>query len=166
MRRLGFVIFCVFAHAHTSAAQERPYFVTYSDHLEKQGELDVSLLTTAGHARDGGDGYVAPWIEVEYGVTPRWTAELYLEGVSIAGNGSAFTGWRLESRYRPFKNDYPINPVLYIEYEHVNEASRIQKEIVGSGSLPADPIGELREEQSHELEGRLILSSRIGTWNA
>ncbi len=158
-------VLCLWLHAGLSTAQERPYFVTYNDHLEKPREVEVSLLTTAGHARDDGSGYIAPWIEVEYGVTSRWTAELYLEGVSIRDNGSAFTGWRVESRFRPFKTDHAINPVFYVEYENVNEASRIQKEIVGSGMLPAEPIAELRESHAHEFEGRLILSSRAGAWN-
>jgi hypothetical protein len=156
----------VFLNVGMSAAQERPYFTTYNDHLEKPGEIEVSLLTTAGHARDGGAGYVAPWVEIEFGVTSRWTTEVYLEGVSVAGNGSGFTGWRLENRYRPLKNDHAINPVLYVEYENITEASRIQKEIVGSGMLPADPVRILNETHAHELEGRLILSSHVGAWNA
>jgi hypothetical protein len=169
LRRLTSIIlsgaFCLGLYPGDSAAQEPPYFVTYNEHLEAPGEIELSLLTTAGHARDGGEGYVAPWIEVAYGVTSRWTAELYLEGVALANNGSAFTGWRLENRYRPFKGDLPINPVLYIEYENINEASRIQKEITGSGMLPVNPVRVLSEEQAHEIEGRLILSSRIGAWN-
>jgi len=36
--------------------------------------------------------------------------------------------------------------VIYVEDEHLNEASRIQKEIVGSGSVAFEPIAELRDE--------------------
>ena len=47
-------------------AQERPYFVTYSDHLENPRELEVSMLSTIGDPTDGSARYVAPWIEIEY----------------------------------------------------------------------------------------------------
>ena len=146
-------------------AQERPYFVTYDDQIEKRGELEVELLGTTGKVRDEGTRYIAPWMELEYGVTSWWTAELYLEGATFVGDGSAFTGWRWENRFRPFKGDHPINPVFYIEYESTNEASRIQKEIVGRGPLAFEPINNLAEDHANELEGRLILSSWIGRWN-
>jgi hypothetical protein len=155
----------ILLNAGAALAQERPYFVTYDDHLEQRGELELALLSTAGKVRDEGTRYLAPWIELEYGVTPQWTTELYLESAAFHGDGSAFTGWRLENRYRLLKRDLVINPVLYVEYENVNEASRIQKEIVGRGPLPVEPISELASERSHELEGRLILSSWFRKWN-
>jgi hypothetical protein len=146
-------------------AQERPYFVTYDDHVEKRGELELSVLNTTARARDEGTRYYAPWIELEYGVTSQWTTELYLESATFRGDGSAFTGWRLENRYRPIKGEHLFNPVLYVEYESTNEASRIQKEIVGRGPLPVEPIRSLAENHANELEGRLILSSWFGNLN-
>jgi hypothetical protein len=151
--------------ASVSDAQERPYFVTYNDTLQKRGELEVSLLSTIGQPKDESARYFAPWIEIEYGVTKRWTTELYIEGVSIHDDASAFTGWRLENRFRPFEGNHLINPVLYIEYESINEGSRIQKEIVGEGSFPSEPIRMLRHEHAHELEGRLILSKQVAAWD-
>jgi hypothetical protein len=147
----------------TAEAQERPYFVTYSDRLEEKGDLEVSLLSTIGDVKSA-PNYVAPWIEIEYGITPRWTTEVYLEGVTINKDASAFTGWRWESRFRPFAGEHFLNPVLYIEYENVNEGSRIQKEIVGEGSTSRDPLGILKHEHAHELEGRLILSKQVADW--
>jgi len=150
--------------AATAAAQERPFFVTYSEHLEEKGDLEVSILSTAGTPKDGGPRYVAPWIELEYGITSRWTAEFYLEGVNVHDDASAYTGWRIENRVRPFAGDHFLNPVLYIEYESINEASRIQKEIVGEGGLPDEPVGTLKHDHAHELEGRLILSKDVMNW--
>jgi hypothetical protein len=147
----------------TTEAQERPYFVTYSDRLETKGELEVSVLSTIGDVKDS-PNYFAPWIEIEYGITPRWTTEVYLEGVTINKDASAFTGWRWENRFRPFAGEHFINPVLYIEYENVNDGSRIQKEIVGEGSTSRDPLGILKHEHAHELEGRLILSKQFDAW--
>ena len=152
------------ATASTARAQERPYFVTYNDHLEKQGELEVALLSTSGVPRADTSKYFAPWIEIEYGLLSRLTTELYLEGVALGGDRS-FTGWRLETRFRPFEGEHAVTPLLYFEYERVSEASRIQKEIVGSGPLSPAPFAEQRDSRAHELEGRLILSSRLRGWN-
>ena len=151
--------------ATPALAQDRAYFVTYDHYLEEPGNLEIALTTTSGLPKNNRAAYTAPWLELEYGVTGWWTAELYLEGVTTRGDGSAFTGWRWENRFRPLKNEHRINPVLYVEYERVNEASRIQKEIVGSGPLAYQPIAELRGEVAHELEGKLIFSSVVGPWN-
>src|SRR5262249_54306562 len=107
----------------------------------------------------------APWLEIEYGLTGWWTTELYLEGVTTTSDGSGFAGWRWEHRFRPFKSEHAVNPVFYFEYERISEASRIQKEIVGSGPVKFEPIAELRRERAHELEGKLILSSTARGWN-
>src|SRR5262249_32224304 len=151
--------------SRSAIAQERPYFVTYDHYLEERGNLEIAVLSTSGLPKAEPSGYTAPWLELEYGVTGWWTAELYVEGVTTGREGSAFTGWRWENRIRPLKGEHRVNPVLYLEYENINEASRIQKEIVGHGSLPFEPIAELREAHAHELEGKLILSSAVRGWN-
>ena len=158
---------CVFAvlGANAAVAQERVYFVTYDHYLEEPRNLEIALATTTGFPKGGSPSYTAPWLELEYGLTGWWTAELYLEGVTTRANGSGFTGWRWENRFRPLKGEHRMNPVLYIEYEGINEATRIQKEIVGSGPLSSDPIPALRRNPAHEFEGRLILSSVVGAWN-
>ena len=146
-------------------AQERAYFVTYDHYLEEPGNLEIAASNTIGVPKHGDRGYSAPWLELEYGITGWWTAELYLEGVTTRHDGSAFAGWRWENRFRPLKGEHRVNPVFYVEYENITEASRIQKEIVGSGPLSIEPIAELRLEHAHELEGKLILSSAVRGWN-
>lgn len=145
-------------------AQERAYFVTYDHYLEEPGNLEIALANTTGIPKNGDAAYHAPWLELEYGFTGWWTAELYLEGVTTR-DGRGFTGWRWENRFRPLRSEHRVNPVLYVEYEDINEASRIQKEIVGSGGIEFEPIAELREEHAREIEGKLILSSAAGVWN-
>jgi len=147
------------------AQEDAPYFVTYDHHLEEPGNLELEMNTTTGVPRKGQHAYVAPFAELQYGVNRWWTSELYLEGQSTAGDSTLFTGWRLESRFRPLAAEYPINPVLYLEYENVNEASRIQKEIVGKAALGFEPNSELRQTHAHELEAKLILSSDVRHWN-
>jgi len=145
-------------------AQERAYFVTYDHYLEEPGNLEIALANTTGVPKNGNAVYHAPWLELEYGFTGWWTAELYLEGVTTR-DGKGFTGWRWENRFRPLRSEHRVNPVLYVEYEDINEASRIQKEIVGSGAIEFEPIAELRTVHARELEAKVILSSVAGAWN-
>lgn len=156
----------VLVWARPALAQERAYFVTYDHYLEEPGNLEIALANTTGLPKNNHAVYSAPWLELEYGFTGWWTAELYLEGVTTRGDGHGFTGWRWENRFRPLRGDHRLNPVLYVEFEDTNEASRIQKEIVGSGGLAFEPIDDLRQKHTRELEGKLILSSAIGgVWN-
>jgi hypothetical protein len=159
------VLLVGFLSAEPARAQERAYFVTYDHYLEEPGNLEIALANTTGLPKNDHAAYNAPWLELEYGFTGWWTAEFYLEGVTTRGDGSGFTGWRWENRFRPLRSEHRLNPVLYVEYEDTNEASRIQKEIVGSGGLEFEPIEELRRERTRELEGKLILSSVAGAWN-
>lgn len=152
--------------APSAFAQERTYFVTYDHYLEEPGDLEIGIANTSAIARRDEAGYHAPWLELEYGVTGWWTSELYLEGLTTARSGGGFTGWRWENRFRLLKREHRLNPLLYVEYEAVNEASRIQKEIVGSGALSFEEgIPHLLSEQEHELEAKLILSSTFAGWN-
>src|SRR5690348_6158055 len=118
----------------TALAQEAPYFVTYDHHLEEPGNLEISVANTGGLARADQRTYFAPYLEFEYGTKAWWTSEVYLEWQSTLGDSTIFTGWRLENRFRPLKREPRINPVLYLEYENINEASRIQKEKIGRAS--------------------------------
>jgi hypothetical protein len=161
---VGFLVWAA-VPAIAQERPERPYFVTYDHALEQRGDLDIGVANTTGSPRADRLAYNAPWIELEYGVTNWWTTELYVEGVITTREGSGFTGWRWEQRVRPLRSLHRINPVLYVEYEHLNEATRIQTEIVGSGPLPVEPIHDLRQIAAHELEGKLILSSDIRGWN-
>ncbi|MFB3916724.1 MAG: hypothetical protein ACE14M_08345 [Terriglobales bacterium] len=146
-------------------AQETPYIVTYSHHLEEPGNLEIESFSTTGIPRSGQRAYTAPYLEFEYGVTGWWTSELYLEAQSTRGDSTIFTGWRLETRIRPLKREHRINPVLYFEYARTNEASRIQKEVAGHAEITDELNGELRREHEQELEAKLILSSTVHDWN-
>jgi hypothetical protein len=118
-----------------------------------------------GIPRDGQHLFYAPYIEFEYGITGRWTTDLYLEGQSTSGDSSVFTCWRIENRFRPLKREHWINPVLYIEYENLNEASRILKETEGNAGISGERNSELAATPAHELETKLILSSNFHDWN-
>jgi len=149
----------------SALAQEAPYFVTYDHHLEEPGNLEITIANTGGLARADQRTYFAPYIELEYGTKAWWSSELYLEWQSRLGDSTIFTGWRFENRFRPLAREHRINPILYLEYENINEASRIQKEIVGNAGEIGVPNAELQQTAAHELEGKLILSSNTHNWN-
>jgi hypothetical protein len=159
------LLFAVSVAGKVAVAQENPFFVTYTHHMEEPGNLEIETSTTTGIPRSGQRFYSAPFIEFEYGVTAKWTSELYLESQSAWGDSTVFTGWRLENRYKPLNREHWINPVLYFEYESVNEASRIQKEIEGGGPDLVSRNRFLTPEHAHELEGKLILSSSYRDWS-
>lgn len=149
-------------------AQEVPYFVTYDHHLEEPGNLVLETLTTTGipSSREPGQHfYIAPYMEIEYGLSNRLTTSMYWEGQGTPGDSAVFTGWRFETRFRPSLREHKINPVVYLEYESINDASRINKEVVGEGIDLDASNATLRGVKNHEVEAKLILSSDFRKWN-
>jgi len=160
------VILVAFLLPGALAAQERPSFVTYNHHMEEPGALEIGLNPLFGTQRGGGS-FLGAWIELEYGVKGWWTMEVYLDGQTTRGQGSAFTGFRWENRWRPLMLEHKVNPVLYLEYASVTEADRTMREIVGHDveAEHAEPLDVTRHEHEHELEAKLILSSSVKGWN-
>lgn len=155
-----------FAFPHPGCSQENPYIVAYDHNLEEPGSLEVEYFSTFGTQR-GGSGFHAYWAEIEYGATAWWTTELYLDGQTTFGESTVFTGYRWENRFRPLKNEHLINPVLYAEFEDINGADKILKEVEGH-DVEADyavPNALARQEHKHEMEFKLILSSNYKGWN-
>jgi hypothetical protein len=148
------------------AAQENPYIVVYDHNLEEPGSLEVEYFSTFGTQR-GGPGFHAFWAEFEYGATAWWTTEFYLDAQSTFGESTVFTGFRWENRVRPLKREHFINPVLYAEFENLNGADKILKEIEGH-DVEADqavPNSIARQQVTREIELKLILSSNYKGWN-
>jgi hypothetical protein len=154
------------AFAPTLHAQEKPYFVTYSQDLEEPGNLEIETKTALAQPEDSGR-YGATAAELEYGVRAWWTTELYLDGQTTAGDSTIFTGFRLENRVRPLMREHLINPVLYVEYENISGADKTLLEVVGHDGQSdlAVPNDEARQETQHEAELKLILSSNLKSWN-
>jgi hypothetical protein len=161
---LTLVVFCL-ALAALATAQENPYFVTYDDGLEETGNLEISTQATVGMQKHNLPTLVSPLLELEYGWNGWWTSELYLEGASQMHDSAVFTGWRLENRFKPLRRQHWFNPVLYFEFEDVNEASQIRKEIAGHAEPVTESLSVLRQDKARELEGKLILSSDVHSWN-
>ena len=161
---LTFVLAMVFPRL--VRAQERPYIVTYDQFLEEQRNLEIEYFSTYGTQR-GGNDFHSYWLEFEYGATAWWTTELYLDAQTTFHDSTVATGFRWENRFRPLKREYFINPVLYVEYEHINGADKILKELEGH-DIENDfltPNAEARDEVKNELELKLILGSNFKGWN-
>jgi len=174
LRRMGrkaslaslFVLLLLVIVRLPAAAQESPYMVTYDHYLEEPGSLEVEYFSTFGTQR-GGNDFHSYWAEFEYGATAWWTTELYLDGQSTFNDSTIFTGFRWENRIRLLKGEHIVNPVLYAEYEQINEADKIIKEVEGH-DVEADhavPNAESRRGHNHEIELKLLLSSTHNGWN-
>jgi hypothetical protein len=159
-------IFTLGILASDGLAQERPYFITYDHHMEEPGNLEVATNPVIGHS-SGINSFIGNWTEFEYGVKGWWTSEFYIDSQHTLHDGGLFSGVRFENRFRLLLSEHRINPVLYVEYEHLNGADKTLKEIVGFDGKhsQADPNSEARREHERELETRLILSSQVKGWN-
>jgi len=156
-----------FAAVRPSFGGEGPYFVTYNQNVEEPGSLEIGINAVQGKPRGDGNSFVGSWIEFEYGTRAWWTTEFYLDGQWTRNESTAFTGFRLENRFRLFQGNHFINPLLYVEYENLNAADKTLMEIVGFDSQndSAVPNQIARREHDHEIETRLILGSDFKSWN-
>jgi hypothetical protein len=147
-------------------AQEPPYLVTYSHALEEPGNLEVAMKGLAASPAYG-NSFGSSTVELEYGATAWWTTEVYLSGQTTAHDSAIFNGFRWENRVRPLLREHFINPVLYVEYENVNQADRSLLEVVGHQTIADLRVPNAVERQFTErsLEMKLILSSNVKGWN-
>jgi hypothetical protein len=164
LQRIVFATFFVTGTVFSCLAQESPNFVTYDHHLEEKGDLEIAISSTVGFPRQSQPGFIAPYAELEYGATDWWTSAFYMEGLSRERDSTIFTGWRFENRFRPLRSEHRINPILYVEFSNLNEASRMQKEVVGHAPVFDEPNSELRRAHARELEAKLLLGSTVGDW--
>lgn len=160
------ILLCSVLRCSPLRAQESPYIVTYDHYLEEPRSLEVEYFSTFGTQR-GGNDFHGFWVEFEYGVTAWYTTEFYLDGQTTFRDSTLFTGLRWENRFRLLQQEHFINPVLYVEYEQINGADKIIKEVEGH-DVESDydaPNSVLRQEHDHELEFKLLLSKNFRGWN-
>jgi hypothetical protein len=148
-----------------SHAQERPYFVTYSQDMEEPGNLDIESFNVVGNPK-GGNAFLGSDMELEYGVKTWWTTEFYLDGQVTQSQSTIFTGFRWENRVRPWMGEHWINPVLYAEFEDTS-ADKTLREVVGhdGNNDMLVPNWLARMDKEREMELKLILGSNTHGWN-
>lgn len=164
---LAFYFFCSIGVVFPKLAKaDKPYFVAYDDGMEEPGNLEISFnpLLALPHTAPN---FLGGWTEFEYGAKGWWTTEFYLDAQSTRGQGSLFTGYRWENRFRPLAGEHWVTPVLYVEFENINGADKSLAEVVGHDSVDdlAAPNSEARIEKQREIETKLILSSNYKGWN-
>lgn len=147
-------------------AQEIPYFVTYSHHMEEPGSLEIESKTATGRPPEG-NRFFGNSVEFEYGTTAWWTSEVYVDFAGTKNDSTVLTGFRFENRWRPLWREHWINPVLYAEFEDINGANKSVLEVVGHDGASdfLGPVAEARQEKKREVEFKLILSSDAKGWN-
>ncbi|MBI2437238.1 MAG: hypothetical protein HYV36_00280 [Lentisphaerae bacterium] len=147
------------------------YMTTYNHHI-MPGEFEIMVMndfTTPSDPKredDGHGDYFSHMLEVEYGLSDQLAFEFMVEAFEDTETGqSEFTGFRYEARYRIFKDEVPLNPTLYAEYEDLHLKTRYKMETSGWVEPPyAEEEGE-EPSREHILESRLILSEDFGPYN-
>ncbi len=164
MKLLPVALFLVACGSCT--AQEVPYFVAYSHHMEEPGSLEIESKTATGRSPEG-NRFFGNSVEFEYGTTAWWTSEIYVDFAGTKNDSTVLTGFRLENRWRPLWREHWINPVLYAEFEDINGANTSVLEVVGHDGASdfLGPVAEARQEKKREVELKLILSSDAKGWN-
>jgi hypothetical protein len=161
------ILLVLLGAAGLASAQEMPYFITYTHHMEEPGSLEIAVNPVIGVPKGGARHFTASSLELEYGVNGWWTSELYLDAQKTGRDSALYTGWRFENRFRLLMKEHAINPVLYVEYEDITGADRIFKEVVGFDTFEGllEPADEARHEKKREVEAKLILSTNRKGWN-
>ncbi len=162
---LGISLCTFLFFAAAGQAQEKPYFVLYSQDMEEPGDLDIESTNVIGTPKPA-NAFLGSNLELEYGVKTYWTSEFYLDGQATQNESTIFTGFRWENRFRPLMGEHRINPVLYLEYENIS-ADKTLREIVGHDGKDdfLDSNAEARGDVERELELKLILGSNVRGWN-
>ena len=134
--------------------------------MEEPGNLEISNKNTAASPKFG-NPFGSATVEFEFGTTAWWTTEFYLSGQTTGNDSTVFNGFRVENRFRPLLHEHWINPVLYVEYENLNEADRSILEVTGHDGVQdyIVPNRIQRPEIERALETKLILSSNVRGWN-
>ena len=148
------------ASASPALAGKEANFILYNQHMEEKGVKEIEVYSDYAHVGKGEPNYTAQLLEIEYSVTDLWTTALYLEGAKTFEEGANydFASFRFENRFRLFKQETLLNPVLYFEYEQKKPESRFILSVVGRTDTPEGP-----KETEHELETRLIVGHDISS---
>jgi hypothetical protein len=88
-------------------AQEVPYFVTYSHHMEEPGALEIDSKTATGGRRRAID---SSGTRSSSNMARRHGG--YVDFTGTKDDSTVLTGFRFENRWRPLWREHWINPVL------------------------------------------------------
>lgn len=130
------------------------------------------------HREEGEHNYFSHMAEVEYAPFSQLALEWMTEWFEDVGTKNIkFTGFRYEARYRLFKKEVPLNPMIYVEYEDLDPRTRYKMEVSGWVKPPYEDSEDDSGETTHPenakakreriIETRVILSQDfLKHWNA
>ncbi len=128
------------ALAHPAFADDRYLPWTYAAQTEGKNAVELEHYLTLETPTSAGTPR-ASWehqVELEYGLTKRLEAGIYMVADQSDGGPLTFAGYKARLRYRLSEVDAPVATCAYLEY-------------VGSSDL-----------DHHELEGKFIVSGAAG----
>ena len=166
--RLGLILSVLLGlTAAVAHAQEPPYFVTYSHVLEEPGNLEIASQNVGATPKNANPSY-SQTVELEYGVTAWYTAEVYLQGQSTVHDSTIFTGFRFrESVPAACAASTGSTRCFMSSTKTSTQADKSFLEITGNHVISDQAIanGVLRKDVERSVEGKLILSSNFNGFN-
>jgi hypothetical protein len=148
-------------------AGERMFAFTYGADTVPKGGIELEHYLTA---ETHGDSSTTDWeqqVELEYGISNKLEAGLYVVGQQVGGGPLAFGGYKARLRYRLAPMDqWPVNVALYGEYVGVagaNERALEEKLILSKRIKRFETALNLTvEEEIGEGEVATILEPTLG----
>jgi len=128
-------------------AHLRDYLVSQPYYTARKGEWEVELWNDFNmrDADDDGTYNSRHQVELEYGVTDHWQLAYYEVYKWDRTNDFERDMFKIETKYRFFESgELPVDIALYGEYKNPNGR---------------------QDRRGDEVEGKLILSKDIGSWN-
>jgi len=133
-----------------------PYFTTINYPVE-QHSLMLMALPDFQIARYGRN-FATGMLMAQYGITPRWTAGVVVEGQKISGMPATYGGIRFNTYIHPFRDDRFLNLTLYGEYEDLNGAALYKMEVAGFGPEDlTEPLAIARHTPVRTFEQRVMV---------
>ena len=148
--------------AHSGYADDGPFLAMSPPGMEEAGNLEIATKSVTAKP-SGGNRFLGVATEFEYSVNSWWTTELTVGGQTIHNEGTRFTGYEWENRFRLLRGDHWINPVLDLELENIpGDDEGLLDEVVGhDGSKQSLEPGY---NSHYEFEPELILDSHYQGW--
>ena len=147
------------------------FSTTYNHHIMPR-EFEIMMMTDytspadIKREEDGQGDYFSQMFEIEYAPSDQLAFEFMIEAFQDIETGdSEFTGFRWEARYRLFKDDVFLNPMVYAEYEDLSVNTRYKMEVSGWRKAPYEEAVGAEASRERILETRLVLSQDIGAHN-
>jgi hypothetical protein len=140
-----------------ASADKRDYVWTYGYGTLDRGEAELEHYITFSTPEAGlfkGMTTATHNFELEVGMNERWDFGVYQNFKQSPGGSLEYTGFKLRSRYRiGEKNQYFMDPLLYVEYKNSEDFSKSALEVkfvlskdIGKWNISLNPYFELEQE--------------------